>query len=375
MESAATQDEAEEGGQPLGESWLNLTASVTGAGKQKNPVPSESFHAQMEEKRIIKELACEHTMPLYPLCEGCTAQVMAELAAARDQARKDCEMYETQFALLSQREQEEDSNSREQIEEDLRQAEEEEQALIEKSHALELERTALRKKMTELEQNAVLLEQMQKCYWREYNDLQLQLRSSDRDSLRRKIDNVTMQLEALNKTNVINDAFYISHSEIYGTINGFRLGSVPSQPVEWEEINAAWGQTALLLQTLVSCWDFTFPLYRVAPMGSFSRIIKRDDDKCVWDLYCQSDMGFGRLFGYGSFDKGMAAFLECVRALQDHVRSVDTSFSPPYRIVDHKVEEFSVKLQFNTYERWTKALKYMLTNIKWLVASSLSRRS
>lgn len=27
-------------------------------------------------------------------------------------------------------------------------------------------------------------------------------------------------------------------------------------------------------------------------------------------------MGFGRLFGYGSFDKGMAAFLECVRALQ-----------------------------------------------------------
>eukprot|EP00961_Rhodomonas_salina_P082180 1105210-Rhodomonas_salina.3 len=274
MEAAAAQDEVEESGQPLGESWLNLTASVTGAAKQKSPEPSESFHSQMEEKRIVTEYACEHTMPLYPLCESCTAQVMAELAAERDQARKDCETYEAQFKLICQNVHEEDSNSREQIEEDLRQAEEEEQALIEKSNALELERTALRKKMNELEQNAVLLEQMQKCYWREYNDLQLQLRSSDRDSLRRKIDHVTMQLEALNKTNVINDAFYISHSEIYGTINGFRLGSVPSQPVEWEEINAAWGQTALLLQTLVrsyagtSYWDFTFPQFRVAPMGS-----------------------------------------------------------------------------------------------------------
>lgn len=34
-----------------------------------------------------------------------------------------------------------------------------------------------------------------------------------------------------------------------------------------------------------------------------------------------------------------------------------------------------MKLQFNTYDKWTKALKYMLTNIKWLVASSLSRRA
>ena len=41
--------------------------------------------------------------------------------------------------------------------------------------------------------------------------------------------------------------------------------SVPSQPVEWDEINAAWGQTALLLQTLASNSDFTFPTYRCTP--------------------------------------------------------------------------------------------------------------
>lgn len=31
--------------------------------------------------------------------------------------------------------------------------------------------------------------------------------------------------------------------------------------------------------------------YRLAPMGSFSRIIKRDDDKLVFDLFCASDIG------------------------------------------------------------------------------------
>lgn len=106
----------------------------------------------------------------------------------------------------------------------------------------------------------------------------------------------------------------------------------------------------------------------------------------------------------------MAALLECVNELQDHVREIDPSFSPPYRyfgpsptpspcilssvddihrwmprisralsliapfrgrIEDDRIEDLSVKLQFNTYEKWTKALKYMLTDIKWLVASRI----
>jgi len=44
-----------------------------------------------------------------------------------------------------------------------------------------------------------------------------------------------------------------------------------------------------------------------------------------------------------------------------------------YRILDHKIEDLSIKLQFNSYEKWTKACKYMLTNIKCLVAASITR--
>ena len=84
----------------------------------------------------------------------------------------------------------------------------------------------------------------------------------------------------------------------------------------------------LLLQTLSTNCDFEFKKYRLAPMGSFSRIIKKDDNKTVYDLYCPSDIGFGRLFGYGTFDKGMGAFLECVQELQNFVQQVVILPSP-----------------------------------------------
>ena len=68
--------------------------------------------------------------------------------------------------------------------------------------------------------------------------------------------------------------------------------------------------------------------------------------------------------------QGMAAFVECLSSLQDHARWLDTSFIPPYRIEEDRIQDVSIKLQFNTYDKWTKALKYMLTNIKWLIASA-----
>lgn len=38
-------------------------------------------------------------------------------------------------------------------------------------------------------------------------------------------------LEQLERTNVYNDAFCIGHDGVFGTINGLRLGRVPSVPV------------------------------------------------------------------------------------------------------------------------------------------------
>ena len=50
---------------------------------------------------------------------------------------------------------------------------------------------------------------------------------------------------------MFNATFHIWHSGHFGTINGFRLGRLPSIPVDWNELNTAWGQTVLLLYSLV----------------------------------------------------------------------------------------------------------------------------
>ena len=65
-----------------------------------------------------------------------------------------------------------------------------------------------------------------------------------------QIERTSAHLERLRHTNVYNDAFHIWHEGPFATISGFRLGRTPACPVEWDEINAAWGQAVLLLHTL-----------------------------------------------------------------------------------------------------------------------------
>lgn len=84
------------------------------------------------------------------------------------------------------------------------------------------------------------------------------------------------RLDKLKKTNVFNATFHIWHSGHFGTINKFRLGRLPSEPVDWSEINAAWGQTALLLTSLARKMNLTFQRYKIVPYGNHSYVEVRD---------------------------------------------------------------------------------------------------
>ena len=41
---------------------------------------------------------------------------------------------------------------------------------------------------------------------------------------------------------------------------------------QWDEVNAGWGQAALLLVTISTKVGFSFSTYRIIPMGSFSKV-------------------------------------------------------------------------------------------------------
>jgi len=87
-----------------------------------------------------------------------------------------------------------------------------------------------------------------------------------------QITYTTTQLAKLRKTNVFNATFHIWHHGHFGTINKLRLGRLPSAPVDWTEINAAWGQVTLLLVSLARYMNLTFEKYRLVPYGNHSYV-------------------------------------------------------------------------------------------------------
>ena len=94
---------------------------------------------------------------------------------------------------------------------------------------------AVTKEMEELEAEMKVLEDREQQFWEQYNDYELKLENyqNERASINLKYDHDVKQYERLQKTVVYNDAFCISQEGPFGTINGFRLGRISSQPVSY----------------------------------------------------------------------------------------------------------------------------------------------
>lgn len=147
--------------------------------------------------------------------------------------------------------------------------------------------------------------------------------------------------------------------------------------MEWSEINAAWGQTLLLLATIAEKLGFIFDGYRLKPMGSTSRIDKieppvssstADPRVTSLELFSSGDLPIGRMFMHRKFDLAMVAFLECLRQLGEYVEHRDPSLKLPYKIAKDKIGDCCIRIAFNQDEPWTKACKYTLTCVKFLLA-------
>lgn len=68
------------------------------------------------------------------------------------------------------------------------------------------------------------------------------------------------------------------------------------------------------------------------------------------------------------FDQAMVAFLECLKQLGEYVEKTDSEMKLPYRIVKDKIGDSCIRLAFNQDEAWTRACKYTLTCVKFLLA-------
>ncbi|KAG9188871.1 hypothetical protein G6011_07576 [Alternaria panax] len=287
--------------------------------------------------------------------------------------------------------------------------------------ALEHEKAELDNQLAALEAESRSLDIEEAEFWKSRNEFNTELTAvqNERDALATRYAHDAQVLNQLQRRSVYNDTFNITHDNHFATINGLRLGRLPNPYVDWPEINAAWGQTCLLLATLAERLGYKFEGYELCPMGSTSTITRLEVkggsgggntttttttaestrqpstagspqiSKHRLELYSSGDFPINFGFLHRKFDTAMVAFLECLRQLGEFVENsaaVPThpatgqsgshiggpggapGVKMPYEIRKDRIHDQSIKLALNKDEGWTKACKYTLTCCKYLLA-------
>ncbi|KAG5663640.1 hypothetical protein KAF25_006225 [Fusarium avenaceum] len=325
----------------------------------------------------------------HPICVECTEMLVEGLQKKLEVASRERDAYVKHLKeAKASKPSEEDMKAQE---ETLRKAEQDRAAAMEELKKLESDKTSLDEELVALEEESRQLDKEEEKFWRERNEFATKMAKfqAERDSINAKYSNDSQLLEKLQRSNVYNDTFCISHDGSFATINGLRLGRLSNKPVDWPEINAAWGHALLLLVTVADKLAYRFDGYDPQPMGSTSRIIRYEvpspsssrlgsravsapPKKHVLELYSSGDMPLGLTFMHRRFDNAMVGFLELVRQLGAFVhRQTDATGSPlslPYKIDGDKIGDVSIKLGIAQDDGWTKACKLTLTCCKFLLA-------
>ncbi|XP_051141830.1 beclin-1-like protein isoform X2 [Andrographis paniculata] len=328
---------------------------------------NSGFHSAITVLSRAFNIATTQTEVEHPLCLECMRVLSDKLDKEVEDVNRDIEAYEACLKRL-EGETKVVLSEAEFLKEKLK-IEEEERKLEASIAETEKQFAEVTAEMKELELKSSRFKELEERYWQEFNNFQFQLSShqEERDAILAKVEVSQAHLELLKRTNVLNDAFPIWYDGEFGTINSFRLGRLPKVQVEWDEINAAWGQACLLLHTMAQYFRPKF-LYRIKilPMGSYPRIM--DGNNNTYELF-----GPVNVFWSTRYDKAMTLFLTCLKEFAEFANSKDKEnnippekcFKLPYKIENDKVESYSITQSFNKPENWTKALKYTLCNLKW----------
>ncbi|KAF7461778.1 beclin-2 [Marmota monax] len=312
-----------------------------------------------------------------PLCEECTDNFLKQL--------------DSQIALTELDEQ----IYRRYLETKVLKGEDQRETLQMELQGLQLEEAKLALELEDVDENhariaadlraaqaeTVELQLQERQHLRDFNKLKWQQQelSDQLTSVENQLWYARVQLHQLKKTNIFNATFEIREEGTLGIINNFRLGRLPGVPVGWNEINAAWGQAALLLLALSKAIGLQFQRYQVIACGNHSYLKSLTGD-CA-DLPLFSD-GRENVFWNNTFDQAILAFLDCLQQFKEEAEKQAGDLCLPHRIL---VEEgliegptgsgewYSVRTHLNTEEQWTKALKLMLLNLKRSLSWASSR--
>ncbi|KAF5743782.1 autophagy protein Apg6 [Tripterygium wilfordii] len=386
---AAQHETGQQSGKTMEESFVVVykSESASDGGGNQSSLPeggpsshmqpnNTGFHSTITVLKRAFEIATTQTQVEQPLCLECMRVLSDKLEKEVEDVNRDNEAYEACLQRLEGEAQDALSDA-DFLKEKLK-AEEEERKLEAEIQEILKQKAEADAQSKELELKSGRFKELEERYWQEFNNFQFQLIShqEERDAISAKIEVSQAHLELLKRTSVLNDAFPIYHDGEFGTINNFRLGRLPKAPVEWDEINAAWGQGCLLLHTMCQYFRPKFQYrIKILPMGSYPRIMDTNNSMC--ELF-----GPVNLFWSTRYDKAMTLFLTCLKDFAEFAYSKDQEnnippekcFRLPYKIENDRVvcrnesdklESHSITQSFNKQENWTRALRHTLCNLKW----------
>lgn len=342
-----------------------------------------SYSQQMETVTRLFEILSSRSDIDHPICSECTELVLDGLQKRQAGVVRERDAY-VEFLKKAQEDVPTDEE-RAKTKRDLEDAQQREVAALQELEALEAEKAKLEDDIATLDAEAEELDEEEERFWQERNAFTAQLTAfqQERDSLQTQLAHDTKLLESLQRTNVYNDTFAIGHDGLFGTINGLRLGRLPDHPVEWPEINAAWGQALLLLAVVAEKLNYKFRDYKLVPVGSTSKIVydpkqQASDGKpkgTALELFSSGNLSLGLGLFHGRIDDAMVAFLDCLRQLGEHVSQISATSGDsnvtklPYTIHKDKIENTSIRIgNLGANPEWTKACKFTLTCCKFLLA-------
>lgn len=175
------------------------------------------------------------------------------------------------------------------------------------------------------------------------------------------------RLAVLEQYRVHEDLFAVRQRDHFGTINGLRLGSLPTAPVDWDEINRSVGECCLLLHVCGAKLGHRFRAFRPVPQADCSymeRVSTGEQHPLAGS--------FRTTFLSSAFNVALGALLA---ATDELVQTVAKAYGvkAPFRVTNDMVGDakdnwYSIKRPTSDSPKWVRALLFLLANLKWLLA-------
>mmetsp|Transcript_12953 Transcript_12953/g.21914 ORF Transcript_12953/g.21914 Transcript_12953/m.21914 type:complete len:235 (+) Transcript_12953:218-922(+) len=224
----------------------------------------------------IKDLAEQQNIQLrHPLCFECFGEILAKLKFKIKKYEAEKKFFKEEIAQLDQELNQTEKYQTNLLQKELAELQLEEKKLLEEERKLDEEERQQTDLIRTLEGTKSEIESQERVMWLKMNDYEKDLVAHLEKNMQveGQLATLSQQTSKFQRTCFLNEIFFISSQDQFGTISGFRLGTISNTiDVQWDEINVALGQAVYLLAILAHRFGFKFEKYKINLCGARSTI-------------------------------------------------------------------------------------------------------